>query len=171
LGEATLSIEVRELAAPDIGTVSEIFDWYAANSLATFTEAPRPESEWRDLRSVLTDLGLPFLVAETAGIIAGYAYACPWRQKSAYRHTVEDSIYVAPDMTGRGIGRQLLTRLLAASAEAGARQMVAVIADTGEDSSVRLHETHGFRHAGRLSGVGYKHGRWVDTLFMQRSLT
>jgi L-amino acid N-acyltransferase YncA len=170
LGEATVSVKVRELTAPDIGGVGEIFDWYAANSLATFTEAPRPCSEWRNLRSVLADLGLPFLVAESAGVIAGYAYACPWRQKSAYRHTVEDSIYIAPDMTGRGIGRLLMARLLAASAEAGARQMVAVIADTGEDSSVRLHETYGFRHAGRLSSVGYKHGKWVDTLFMQRSL-
>ncbi len=162
---------MRELRAPDIGRVGEIFDWYAANSLATFTEAPRPDSEWRDLRRVLADLGLPFLVADAAGVIAGYAYACPWRQKSAYRHTVEDSIYLAPDRTGQGIGRQLMTRLLTASAEAGARQMVAVIADTGEDSSVRLHERHGFRHAGRLSSVGYKHGTWVDTLFMQRSLT
>lgn len=165
-----MSVTVRPLAVADLGRVSEIFAWYAANSVATFDCTPRPEQEWRDLLAVLADLDLPFLVAEEDGEIAGYAYAGPWRRKPAYRHTVEDSIFIAPGMTGQGIGRHLLTRLMTGCASAGARQIVAVIADTDEDASVRLHAACGFRQAGRLSSVGYKHGRWIDTVLMQRSL-
>jgi L-amino acid N-acyltransferase YncA len=150
--------------------VREIFGWYAVNSVTTFEEVPRPEQEWQDLSATLAALGLPFLVAEADGVVAGYAYAGPWRSKPAYRHTVEDSIFIAPELTGRGLGRQLLTSLLSASASAGARQMIAVIADTGDDASASLHQAFGFAPVGRLTGVGYKHGRWIDTLLMQRSL-
>jgi L-amino acid N-acyltransferase YncA len=155
--------------AADLSTVAGIFGWYATHSVATFEEAPRPVHQWRELHDLLTGLGLPFLVAEADGEVAGYAYAAPWRQKPAYRHTVEDSIFVAPGMSGRGAGRELLGRLLPAAAAAGTRQVIAVIADTGDPASVRLHELFGFRSAGRLIAVGYKHGRWIDTLLMQYS--
>jgi L-amino acid N-acyltransferase YncA len=161
---------VRAQNGADLARVSEIFAWYTANSDATFADEPRTDAEWHDLLADLAGRGLPFLVAESAGTVAGYAYAAPWRTKPAYRHTVEDSVFIAPGLTGQGIGRMLLTRLLAASATAGARQMVAVIADTGDDSSERLHAACGFEPAGRLTAVGYKHGRWIDTLLMQRSL-
>jgi L-amino acid N-acyltransferase YncA len=102
--------------------------------------------------------------------VAGYAYAGPWRHKPAYRTTVEDSIFLAPDLAGLGIGKRLLTELLTASAVAGARQMIAVIADSAAGASVGLHSSCGFTQAGRLADVGFKHGTWISTLLMQRAL-
>ena len=104
------------------------------------------------------------------GFVCGFAYASPWRPKSAYRHTVEDTVYLSPGCTGRGIGSALLGTLLAGCAAAGARQVIAVIADTGSDASAALHRRFGFTQAGLLSGVGRKHGRWIDTLLMQKEL-
>jgi L-amino acid N-acyltransferase YncA len=118
----------------------------------------------------LAGRGLPFLVAETGGAVTGYAYASPWRPKPAYRHTVEDSVYLAPGQRGRGLGRLLLEALLTGCADAGVRQVIAVIADSGDPASVLLHRACGFTDAGRLTRVGFKHGRWVDTLLMQRAL-
>ena len=111
---------------------------------------------------------LPFLVAEAGGTVAGYAYASPWRPKPAYRHTVEDSVYLAPGQRGRGLGRLLLESLLTGCADAGVRQVIAVIADSGDPASVALHRACGFAETGRLSQVGYKHGRWLDTVLLQR---
>ena len=165
-----MSFQVRPAAAADLGRVAEIFGWYALNSVATFEDAPRPARDWEELHGLLSGLGLPFLVAEDDGGIAGYAYTGPWRRKPAYQHTVEDSVFIAPGMTGRGVGRALLGLLLPAAAAAGARQVIAVIADTGDAASVHLHEVFGFRRAGLLESVGFKHGRWIDTLLMQRSL-
>jgi L-amino acid N-acyltransferase YncA len=102
--------------------------------------------------------------------VCGYAYATPWRPKPAYRHTVEDTVYISPAHTGRGLGRALLAALLTGCEQAGARQVIAVIADTGSDASAALHRRLGFTPAGRLRRVGYKHGRWIDTLLMQREL-
>jgi phosphinothricin acetyltransferase len=170
MGPGELSVVVRWLAPADLSQVSEIFGWHAINSVATFEEVARSEADWFRLAAELGELGLPFLVAEAGGAIAGYAYAGPWRRKPAYCATVEDSIFVAAGQTGRGIGRALLTELLTACAAAGARQVIAVIADSEADVSVRLHESCGFAHAGRLVDVGYKHGRWISTLLMQRSL-
>jgi phosphinothricin acetyltransferase len=110
------------------------------------------------------------VVAEAGGTIAGYAYASPWRPKPAYRHTAEDSVYLAPGQRGRGLGRLLLESLLAGCADAGVRQVIAVIADSGEPASMALHRACGFTDAGRLSRVGYKHDRWIDTVLMQREL-
>jgi len=156
--------------ATDLSRVGEIFGWYAENSVATFEETPRTVTAWKELHDTVTDLGLPFLVAEADAEVAGYAYVGPWRQKPAYQHTVEDSVFIAPGMTGRGAGRALLGLLLPAAAAAGARQVIAVIADTGNPASARLHDAFGFRHAGVLVSVGFKHGRWIDTLLMQRTL-
>ena len=161
---------MRPACPADLGQVAEIFGWYAVNSLVTFEESPRPHAEWARHATELAELGLPFLVAESRGVVAGYAYAGPWRRKPAYRLTVENSVFVAPGRTGSGTGRRLLTELLANCAEAGLRQVVAVIADSGEPASVGLHLACGFTEAGRLTGVGFKHGRWIDTLLMQRTL-
>lgn len=103
-------------------------------------------------------------------MVAGYAYATPWRPRPAYRFTVEDSIYLAPDATGKGLGSALLGPLVEAAARAGKRRMIAVVADTGSDASVALHRRFGFTDAGRLTAVGHKHSRWIDTQLMEKEL-
>jgi phosphinothricin acetyltransferase len=170
MDQGKLTASVRPASPADLSRVSDIFGWYTLNSVATFEETPRSQADWARLAAELADLGLPFLVAESDGVIAGYAYAQPWRRKPAYRTTFEDSIFIEPGRTGRGIGRLLLTELLAACAAAGARQVIAVIADSGAEPSVALHESCGFTHAGRLADVGYKHGQWIGTLLMQCAL-
>ncbi len=156
----------------DLGPVAEIFAHYVTHSVATFETEPPTVADWQARLDGLTGLGLPFLVARTGGAVAGYGYVSPWRPKPAYRHTVEDTVYLAPDATGQGLGRRLLAELLARAGQTGARQMVAVIADAGADSeaSIALHHAFGFTHAGRLTAVGHKHGRWIDTVLMQRGL-
>jgi len=159
-------------AAPaDLAGVAGIFAHYVTGSLVTFEETPPAVADWHRRLDDLTGLGLPFLVARTGGEVAGYAYASPWRPKPAYRHTVEDSVYLAADQTGRGLGRALLGPLLTRCADAGVRQVVAVIADADSEASVALHRSLGFVDAGRLTAVGYKHGAWIDTVLMQRDLT
>ncbi|MET7764765.1 N-acetyltransferase family protein [Streptomyces sp. NPDC005393] len=165
------SAVIRDATPADLDAVAAIFAHYVTDTVATFEETPPTAEGWARRLAELTDRGLPFLVAEVAGTIAGYAYAGPWRPKPAYRHTVEDSIYLAPGRTGEGLGRALLDALLARCAQAGVRQVVSVIADTGHDASAALHRGFGFTPAGRLAGVGRKHGRWIDTLLMQRDLT
>ena len=171
MGPDELSVIARPLAPSDLGQVNEIFGWYAVNSVATFEEAPRSAADWTALAAELSRLGLPFLVADDGSAIAGYAYAGPWRRKPAYRATVETSIFIAPEHTGQGIGRLLLTELLMACEAAGARQIIAVIADSGSAASVGLHESCGFAHVGRLADVGFKHGSWISTLLMQRAIS
>lgn len=161
---------MQQAGPADLGQVTEIFGWYAVNSVATFEERPRTRAYWSRHAGELADLGLPFLVADADGEIAGYAYAGQWRRKPAYRLTVEDSVFIAPDRTGAGVGRSLLTDLLTACAAAGLRQVIAVIADTGDPASVGLHRACGFTDVGRLTGVGFKHDRWIDTVLMQRTL-
>ena len=151
--------------------MGDIFAWYALHSVATFEESARTQAYWSQHADELVQLGLPFLVAETGGEIVGYAYAGPWRRKPAYRSTAEDSVFVAPGRTGLGIGRRLLTGLLAACADARLRQVIAVIADSGDQGSVALHLACGFSHAGRLTEVGFKRGRWIDTVLMQRTVS
>jgi L-amino acid N-acyltransferase YncA len=164
---ATTTPVIRPAVPADAETVAAIFAHYVTTSVSTFEEIPPDAEHWRRR---LGDQGLPFLVAE-AGQVCGFAYASPWRSKAAYRHTVEDTVYLSPAHTGRGLGRALLGELLAACAAAGARQVIAVIADTGSDASAARHRRLGFTEAGRLTGVGRKHGRWVDTVLMQRELT
>lgn len=157
----------------DLGRVAEIFAHYVTHSVVTFETEPPTVADWQARLDSLAGKGLPFLVARTGGEVAGYGYVSPWRPKPAYRHTVEDTVYLAPGATGRGLGRRLLAELLARAGQAGARQMVAVIADAGADSeaSIALHRALGFAHAGRLTAVGHKHGGWIDTVLMQRGLT
>jgi len=168
---------IRAAEADDLGVIAAIFAHYVTTSVSTFEETPPTVSEWEQKLSGISELGLPFLVVEAGGgsawgaRVAGYAYAGPWRPRPAYRHTVEDSVYLAPGWTGRGLGTMLLTALLDHCARAGARQMIAVIADSGAGASIALHRACGFTDAGRLAGVGFKHDRWIDTLLLQRGLT
>jgi L-amino acid N-acyltransferase YncA len=155
----------------DLERVADIFAHYVRNTVATFETAPPAAADWQRRLDDLAGLGLPFLVARTGGEVAGYAYASPWRRKPAYRHTVEDSVYLAAGRTGQGLGRALLGPLLTRCADAGLRQVIAVIADAGADASVALHRSFGFVDAGRLTAVGHKHGAWIDTVLMQRDLT
>jgi len=171
---------VRAAVPADAEPVAAIFAHYVATSVATFEEVAPTAADWRRRLGELAARNLPFLVAEAAatggvvatagGSVCGFAYASPWRPKSAYRHTVEDTVYLSPGCTGRGIGSALLGTLLAGCAAAGARQVIAVIADTGSDASAALHRRFGFTQAGLLSGVGRKHGLWIDTLLMQKEL-
>jgi L-amino acid N-acyltransferase YncA len=161
---------IRAAVAADAGQVAAIFAHYVATSVATFEEVAPAAADWQRQLGELATRKLPFLVAEDGRDVCGFAYASPWRPKPAYRHTVEDTVYLSPGHTGRGIGSALLGGLLAGCTAAGARQVIAVIADTGSDASAALHRRFGFTQAGRLSGVGRKHGRWIDTVLMQKDL-
>jgi L-amino acid N-acyltransferase YncA len=161
---------VRAAVPADAERVAAIFAHYVTSSVATFEEVAPTAGQWRQRLADRAARNLPFVVAEADGSVCGYAYASPWRPKPAYRYTVEDSVFLAPGCTGRGIGSALLGTLLAGCAAAGARQVIAVIADTGSDASAALHRRFGFTEAGLLSGVGRKHGRWIDTLLMQKEL-
>jgi L-amino acid N-acyltransferase YncA len=163
---------VRAAAPADAEQVAAIFAHYVATSVATFEEVAPTAADWRRRLGDLAGRNLPFLVAEADGDgpVCGFAYASPWRPKPAYRHTVEDTVYLSPGHTGRGLGSALLGGLLAGCAAAGARQVIAVIADTGSDASAALHRRFGFTQAGVLAGVGRKHGRWIDTVLMQKDL-
>jgi L-amino acid N-acyltransferase YncA len=161
---------VRPVQAADLAAITGIFAHYVRTSVVTFEESPPGVAQWQRRLDELADRGLPFLAAEVDGTVAGYALASPWRPKPAYRHTVEDSVYLAPEHTGRGLGGLMLRALLDQCAQADVRQVLAVIADTGEPASLALHRRCGFTDAGRLREVGYKHGRWVDTLLLQRVL-
>ncbi|TDE35127.1 N-acetyltransferase family protein [Nonomuraea mesophila] len=162
--------KVRALSDADLPAVAGIYAHYVTDSVATFDETPPSSDDWRAKAAGITGAGLPFLVADVDGQVAGYAYLAPYRPKPAYRHTVEDTIYLAPGMTGRGLGRLLLGELLDAARRTHVRRVVAVIADSGDPSSARLHEAYGFAEAGRLRGVGFKHGRWIDTVLFQLDL-
>ncbi|MEC3977844.1 GNAT family N-acetyltransferase [Amycolatopsis sp. H20-H5] len=159
-------VQMRPARSGDLGRVAEIYAHYVHNTTITFAETELTASEWESRLAQ----GLPFLVAESGGSIVGTAYCSPWKSKSAYRYTVENTIYLAPAEVGRGTGTLLLRELIALCAEAGLRELVAVIAGTGESASVKLHERCGFEHAGRLRGVGVKHGHTLDTVLMQLHL-
>ncbi|OLT51690.1 GNAT family N-acetyltransferase [Cellulosimicrobium sp. CUA-896] len=162
---------VRPAVAADLGRVAEIFAPYARDTAVTFETEPWDVARWAAKHDDLAGRGLPFLVADVEGEVAGFAYAGPWRPKAAYRHTVEDTIYLDPGYAGQGVGTVLLTALLDAAARAGARQVVSVVADVPEAAaSLPLHRRLGFVEAGRLTAVGFKHGRWVDTVLLQRAL-
>ncbi|WP_369183536.1 N-acetyltransferase family protein [Streptomyces sp. Y1] len=161
---------IRPVVAADLEAVAGIYAHYVRHTVVTFDEQPPELSFWQQRLDDLAARGLPFVVAELGGEVAGYAYVAPWKAKPAYRHTVENSIYLSPAHTGRGLGGALLEALLAACAETDVRQVIAVIADSGVDASAALHRRFGFAEAGRLAAVGFKHERWVDTVLMQRTL-
>jgi len=159
----------RPATPDDLDAVAAIDAHYVTTTVATFELNPPDRAEWRRRFDAITTVGLPFLVTERGGAIAGYAYCARWKSRPAYRATVEDSVYVAPRAVGQGCGTELLRDLLGACRDAGIREVIAVIADTGDPASVELHRRFGFVDAGRLNRVGYKHERWVDTLLLQWS--
>jgi len=161
---------VRPADVDDLGAVAEIFAYYVTTSVATFEETPPSVAQWRRRMDELADSRLPFLIAEAGGEVPGFAFVSPWRPKPAYRHTVEDTVYLAPGWTGKGLGRRLLRTLLAECAKGEVRQVIAVIADGGDPASAALHRSCGFTEAGRLTAVGSKHGRWIDTVLLQHNL-
>ena len=163
-------VAVRPSRTEDIDAIQAIYAHHVLHGLASFEEVPPDAAELAKRREAIVGRGLPYLVAEVGGEVVGYAYAGPYRARSAYRHTLEDSVYVAEGRNGQGIGRALLTRLIVECERVGARQLVAVIGDSGNAGSIGLHAALGFRHAGLLPSIGFKHGRWVDSVLMQRPL-
>lgn len=147
--------------------IAAVFAPYATGSVVTFETTPPTADQWR---AKIRESRLPFLVLTEAEAVLGYALAAPWRPKPAYRFSVETTIYLAPEAAGRGHGRRLLDELLKRCGEAGARQAIAVVVDSGSPASLKLHRAAGFTEAGVLRRVGFKHDRWLDTLLLQREL-
>jgi L-amino acid N-acyltransferase YncA len=166
-----MTLFIRPVKTSDIPAITRIYAYGVEHGTSSFELNPPDEAEMTRRMSELTGKGFPYLAAEFDGALTGYAYAGLYRTRPAYRFTLEDSVYVAPDRQGRGIGRGLLTALIDAAQSRGFRQMIAVIGDSpNQAGSIRLHEAVGFRHVGILQDVGFKHDRWRDTLLMQRAL-
>jgi L-amino acid N-acyltransferase YncA len=162
---------IRPAIESDVPAITAIYAHHVLHGAATFEIDP-PESEEMDRRRIaIQSQGLPYLVAEKDGLIAGYAYAGPYRSRPAYRFSVEDSIYIQPDFQAQGLGRLLLANLIELCIAQRRRQMIAIIGDRGNTASIRLHLSFGFRHVGYLEAVGRKFGRWIDTVIMQRALS
>ncbi|WP_295125436.1 GNAT family N-acetyltransferase [uncultured Leifsonia sp.] len=169
--EAPFEYTVREARPEDLPHVREIYNHYVANSTVTFDEDAMTLKEWKDKFGYLRKLGMPFIVAESStGQILGYALVTPWKQKRAYRYTVENSIYLGAASTGKGLGPVLMQELIERSKAAGLKEMIAVIADKGAEASIKMHENFGFTEIGRMGRVGYKFERWLGTVLMQKSL-
>ena len=164
-------ITIRAVALSDMKQIAEIYNYYVTNSVVTFDIDPTTENTWLEKHEYLQSLELPFIVAESAtGTLFGFAYVAPWRQKAAYRRTVEDTIYLRPAAIGKRIGTKLLSELIEQSRTAGVREIVAVISDKGADPSIALHEAFGFKRQGHLAKVGFKFNRWLGTVLLQKSL-
>lgn len=161
---------IRPSCDDDVAAIAAIYAHHVLHGLASFEEDPPGVDEIARRRGDILARGLPYLVAERDGRVIGYSYAGPFRPRIGYRYTLEDSIYIDPGEVGRGIGRQLLAPLIERCAELGYRQMVAVIGGRETLASIRLHESLGFAHIGVFPAVGFKFGRWVDTVLMQRAL-
>jgi phosphinothricin acetyltransferase len=167
---ATAQIVIRASRDADMEAVQRIYAHHVLDGFGSFEEEPPDLAELMRRRADYLARGLPYLVAEAEGRILGYAYAGPYRTRSAYRYTVENSIYVDPAAARRGVGRRLLAELIRQCTALGCRQMIAVIGDSQNAASIRLHEALGFQHAGNLRAVGRKKGRWLDSVMMQLSL-
>ena len=165
-----MSIHIRNAMEADMAAVLEIYTPHVLYGLSTFEETPPTADEMATRFAMVKGLGLPYLVAELDAKVVGYAYATTYRPRAAYRHTIEDSVYVASGLAGRGVGATLLSALIARCEEGPWRQMLAVIGNSGNAGSIALHSRLGFQPIGTLSNVGFKLGQWVDTVLMQRPL-
>ncbi|URQ61963.1 N-acetyltransferase family protein [Pantoea alhagi] len=172
MSEKAEPLLIRDACAADIAAVSEIYAWHVLYGCASFEETPPDTAEMQARFLKVQALEMPYLVAEQAGRLVGFSYASPYRPRPAYRYSVEESIYLAHDAAGRGIGSALLAALIARCEQGPWQQMLAIIGN-GEQNigSLKLHLRLGFRKAGILKGVGFKHGAWRDTLIMQRALS
>ena len=164
------TVEIRPAREADIAAVTGIYAYHVSHGLATFEIEPPSLAEMTRRYQALTSKGYPYFVATLNDVVRGYAYAGSYRDRPGYRHTVENSVYVEHTHVGRGIGRLLLDAVIRQSEELGYRQMLAVIGDSANIASIRLHEQCGFTLTGTFRAVGHKHGRWVDTVLMQRAL-
>ena len=161
---------IRSAQAKDFASIQSIYAIEVREHTATFEITPPDMEEMTSRWRHITDMGLPYLVAELDGDIVGYAYVSSYRSRPAYCHTVEDSVYVARDKHRQGLGCALLTELIHQCRDLGKRQMIAIIGDSRHDASIGLHENAGFRHVGTLNQVGWKLDQWIDSVIMQRAL-
>lgn len=164
-----VAVSLRPAVEADVAAIAAIYRHHVAHGAASFELEPPSEGEMLRRWRAIVEGGYPYLAALAAGEVVGYAYASAYRTRPAYRHTVENSVYIRADQHGRGIGRLLLERLIEDCAARGFRQMIAVIGDNAP-ASIALHAALGFEHVGRLRAVGFKFGRWCDTTLMQRAL-
>ena len=169
-GTVVTALAVRPAASADMAQIQAIYAYHVRASLATFEVEPPTIAEMTRRYADLVGRGLPFLVAELDSCLLGYGYAAPYCARPAYRHTVENSIYVAEDSRGHGVGRAVLAAVIGRCEALGYRQMIAVIGDSANAASIGLHKSLGFQSAGLLPAVGFKFGRWVDSVLMQRPL-
>ena len=160
-------MHLRDATEADLPEIAAIYAHHVRTGLASFETEPPDLAEMTARFRGLREKGLPWLACETGGRLAGYAYASPYRTRPGYRYCLEDSVYVHPELAGRGAGRALLARLVDACGAAGCRQLIAVIGDSGNAASIGLHSALGFRLVGTLHAIGFKHGRWVDSVLMQ----
>lgn len=168
-GTATAGL-LRDALRDDLPRLQAIYSHHVETGTASFELEPPDRAEFTRRYEILKQAGMPYLVAECGGEILGYAYAGPYRPRPGYRFSVEDSVYVAPEGVGRGLGSLLLRRLIAECEAAGFRKMVAIIGDSANVGSIALHARHGFVVAGCLRSVGFKHGKWLDSVLMDRWL-
>jgi L-amino acid N-acyltransferase YncA len=165
------AVLIRVSTDADLAAMHAIYHHHVTTGLASFEEEPPSAEDFASRRAAVVGLGLPWLAAEEAGgTVVGYAYAGLYRPRSGYRYTLEDSVYLAAGATGRGIGRALVRSLVAEATALGYRQMVAVIGDSANAASIAMHRACGFSEVGVLRGVGFKFGRWVNSVLMQRPL-
>jgi L-amino acid N-acyltransferase YncA len=164
------AVVVRDAIVTDMTEIAAIYAHHVLHGLATFEEVPPSVEEMVTRRAAVLALGLPYLVAEREGRVVGYAYATAYRSRPAYRFTVENSVYLADGLGGRGLGAALLAELIERCGRGPWRQMIAVIGNSGNTASIALHRKLGFQTVGTLTSVGFKLGRWVDTMLMIRSL-
>lgn len=161
---------IRDATKADAPALAAIYGHDVLHGFGTFEEDPPSAAEMDARRRAVQDKGLPYLVAERDGKVLGFAYAGPFRPRAAYRYTLEDSVYVDPAAHGQGVGRAVLSAVIEACEKLGIRQLMAVIGDSGNAGSVGLHRSLGFEQTGVGRSVGYKHGRWVDIVHMQKAL-
>ena len=161
---------IRDAVDGDFSAIAAIYADHVLTGLASFEEKPPTAGDLTERWRLVLSHGLPYIVAESDGRVAGYGYAGPYRSRSAYRFTVEDSVYIARGSGGQGLGSALLAALIERCEAGPWRQMVAVIGGSDNHASIKLHRKFGFRHVGTLERVGFKFGRWVDSVLMQRAL-
>ena len=165
-----MSLLVRPAAAADIPAITAIYGPAVLTGTASFEVDPPDQAEMLRRFEAITGAGYPYFVAEVEGRIAGYAYASAYRTRPGYRFTVEDSVYIATDAQGKGVGKALLERVVARCRDDGFRLMIAVIGDSANFASITLHRRLGFRYCGTIHSVGYKFGRWLDSVVMELPL-
>jgi L-amino acid N-acyltransferase YncA len=161
---------VRPAINADAAAVQAIYAHHVLHGTGTFEEDPPTIAEIEGRMDAVLRRGLPYLVAEEGGRVAGFAYAGPFRTRAAYRYTVEDSVYLAPDQIGRGVGRRLVEEVVGVCERLGMHQMLAVIGDSANAASIGVHRACGFTMIGTMPGVGFKFGRWLDVVLMSKAL-